>query len=416
MSIPTPRKAVLESGLSILTVTRRDIPLVAVLLTYRAGSLFEPAGKTGLAHLTEHMMFRGTPSRPQGEIDRLTGRLGGTNNAMTTADHALYYFILPSEHWWTAVAIEADRMFHCEMTEAAFATERRVAIEERRMLDDDPEALAYETIDALAFGDHPYRYPVVGVAEDLERLTLEDVRSFYAARYAPDTAVLSVVGDVEHDVVVATAEELFVDGVRGDAAERARAARHLSEGDSVRAGGREVVTHPSLTPRVVLAFHTPEATHPDTPALELLATLLSSGRSSRLYRRLVAGRGSATEVSASKLLQTDPGLFYVGATLCPGASAEECEREMDSVIEEVVRAGVGDDELERARNLSNVDLLLSRETRLGLAGTVGFWESLGDWGLGEEYEERLAGVNAEELRRVAETYLAAERSTVWLVP
>ena len=233
MSIPTPRKAVLESGLSILTVTRRDIPLVAVLLTYRAGSLFEPAGKTGLAHLTEHMMFRGTPSRPQGEIDRLTGRLGGTNNAMTTADHALYYFILPSEHWWTAVAIEADRMFHCEMTEAAFATERRVAIEERRMLDDDPEALAYETIDALAFGDHPYRYPVVGVAEDLERLTLEDVRSFYAARYAPDTAVLSVVGDVEHDVVVATAEELFVDGVRGDAAERARAARHLSEGDSV---------------------------------------------------------------------------------------------------------------------------------------------------------------------------------------
>lgn len=257
---------------------------------------------------------------------------------------------------------------------------------------------------------------MVGVTEDLEQLTLEDVRNFYASRYAPDTAVLSVVGDVEHDVVVATAEELFVDGVRGDPTERARAIRHLSEGASVRTSGREVVKHASVTPRVVLAFHTPEATHPDTPALELLATLLSSGRSSRLYRGLVAGRGSATEVSASKLLQTDPGLFYLGATLCPGASVEECERKIERVIEDVVSSGVAEDELERARNLSSVDLLLSRETRLGLAGTVGFWESLGDWSLGEEYEERLAGVSAEELRRVAETYLAAERSTVWLAP
>ncbi len=411
-----PRKAVLPNGLVLLTVTREDLPIVAVLLMYRAGSLYEPTGKTGLAHLTEHMMFRGTETRPQGWIDRLTGRMGGTNNAMTTCDHALYYFVLPSEHWAIPLQIEADRMFHCEFGPEAFETERRVAIEERMMLDDDPEILVYEAVDALAFDRHPYRYPVAGLMPDIKGLSLNDLKGFYAGRYRPEEAVLAVVGAVEHDRVLAEVEKLF------SAASPLPEAREEDvlvrvEESAITEPRRSVLSGLSPLPQVVLAFRTPAAAHEDTPALELLAALLSSGRSSLMYTRLVDELGMATDVSVSKIPQVDPGLFYLSASLHSGVSPEECEDEILSLVSRLVESGVSEDGLSRARNLTRVDLVLGRETCLGDAGSVAFWECLGDWRLGEAHETRLAHVTAADIRRVAATYLdPAGRSSAWLVP
>ena len=442
LSSTRPRKAVLANGLVLLTVTRENSPLVAALLMYRAGSLYEPVGKTGLAHLTEHMMFRGTPTRPQGSIDRLTGHLGGTNNAMTTCDHALYYFVLPAQHWTVPLEIEADRMFHCEFGREAFETERRVAVEERMMLDDDPETLVYEAVDALAFDTHPYRYPVVGLMHDIEALTLDDLRGFYARRYRPTEAVLAVVGDVEHERVVAEVEELLRaarplpaaagarvggDIVASDApsSDGGREARVVREGDVLVWADDPAVTEPrrsvlsglSPSPQVVLAFRTPAAVHKDTPALELLAALLSSGRSSLMYARLVDDLGMATEVSASKIPQADPGLFYLSASLHSGVSPEECEDEMLSLVSGLVASGVSEEALARARNLTRVDLMLGHETCLGQAGSAAFWECLGDWRLGDEHEARLKHVTAADIRRVASIYLdPAGRSSAWLVP
>ena len=442
MSSTRPRKAVLANGLVLLTVTREDSPIVAALLMYRAGSLYEPVGKTGLAHLTEHMMFRGTPTRPQGWIDRLTGHLGGTNNAMTTCDHALYYFVLPSEHWATPLEIEADRMFHCEFGPEAFETERRVAVEERMMLDDDPETLVYEAVDALAFDSHPYRYPVVGLMRDIKGLTPDDLQGFYADRYRPEKAVLAVVGNVEHERVLAEVEKLSSaagplparasarvgdDSADPDAASSdAGASARVACGDDISARfedppptepRRSVLRGLSPSPQVVLAFRAPAAAHEDTPALELLAALLSSGRSARMYTRLVDDLGMATEVSTSKIPQVDPGLFYLSASLHSGVSPEECEDEILNLVSGLVESGVSEDELSRALNLTRVDLMLGRETCLGQAGSAAFWESLGDWRLGEEHETRLARVTAADIRRVASTYLdPAGRSSAWLVP
>ena len=417
MNSTRPRKAVLPNGLVLLTVTREDLPIVAVLLMYRAGSLYEPVGKTGLAHLTEHMMFRGTATQPQGWIDRLTGRMGGTNNAMTTCDHTLYYFVLPSEHWAIPLQIEADRMFHCEFGPEAFETERRVAMEERMMLDDDPEVLVYESVDALAFDRHPYRHPVAGLMPDIKGLGLDDLKAFYAGRYRPEEAVLAVVGDVEHDRVRAEVEKLFCAECPLLPAARQEEVSVRVEESAVTEPRRSVLSGLSPLPQVVLAFRTPAAAHEDTPALDLLAALLSSGRSSLMYTRLVDELGMATDVSVSKIPQTDPGLLYLSASLHAGVSPEECEDEILSLVSRLVESGVSEDGLSRARNLTRVDLVLGRETCLGDAGSVAFWECLGDWRLGEAHETRLAHVTTADIRRVAATYLKPDgRSSAWLVP
>jgi len=415
-------------------VTRRRLPVVAALIMYRAGSLYEPHGKSGLAHLTEHMMFRGTPTRPQGDIDRLIGRVGGANNAVTTSDHATYYFTLPSEHWATPLAIEADRMWNCDLDETTFGTERRVALEERAMLDDDPEALAFEAVDSLAFEGHPYEYPVVGLSSDLEGMTVDDVRDFYDDRYRPAEAVLAVVGDVREDQVAAEVERLFAKGAQVPRASAVTARLERTDGEAVarrataagvdarpgaRGSGprRTTLSGASPVPRVVLGYMTPEAMHEDTAALELLCAVLSSGRSSVLYRELVDGSGVATEVSAYKLPQVEPGLLYVGATLNAGESPERCEDRLTGLIGDIVRDGVSEAAMERARNLTLVDVMIGRETCLGVAGAVAFWESLGGWRLGRDHEERLSRVTSDDVRRVAEAYLDPDgRSSAWLVP
>lgn len=404
-----PSRAVLSNGLTVLTVTRRASPIVAVMIMYRAGSRYDPPGATGLAHLTEHMMFRGTPDHPHGEIDRLTGRLGGVNNAMTTADHALYYFVLPTRHWKTPLAIEADRMTHCRLDTRAFETELNVAIEERRMLDDDPDARAYEAVDALALRSHPYRNPVVGASEDLERLSADDVRSFYRDRYRPDNAVLAVVGGIESDEVEEEASRVFGDIARDGAVDEPEFIE-----SSVPALRRSEIDDAPATPRVVMAFRTPAADDAASAPLELAADLLAAGRSSLLYRRLVEG-GLATEVSSSRLLQLDPSLFYVSATLHSDADCPRCEREIVDVLESVATGPVSDGELGKLKNLARVDTLLSRETCLGEAGGRAFWELLGGWRLGDSYEHELKTADAEAVRRAAGDYLNPQlRSTVWL--
>jgi len=406
----SPERTTLDNGLVLLTVRRSALPLVAVLLLYRAGSVYDPAGRTGLAHLTEHMMFRGTPSRPHGSIDLLTGSLGGMNNALTTSDHALYYFVLPSEHWKVPLSIEADRMLHCDLTSEAFETERMVAVEERMMLDDDPDTLLFEAVDLLAFDRHPYRYPVVGRLSDLERLTREDAVRFYGERYRPENAVLAVVGDVEPAHVASVAAALFDSGAG-------------AAGGEARPGPEPAVTSPRRTdvlgggsvPRVAVAYRVPPATDADTPALELLAAVLSSGRGSLMYGRLVDDLGIATEVAATMIPQEDPSLFYISASLHPDESPERCELEILGLLDDIRRSGIREEALSRARRLTRVDLLMGRETCLGLAGALAFWESMGGWELGEEHERRLAQVTAADIRSVAGRYFRPEsRSTACL--
>jgi zinc protease len=383
--------------------------LAAVLLLYRAGSLEEPPGRTGLAHLTEHMMFRGTPRFPQGKIDALTSNLGGVNNAMTTSDHAFYYFVLPSEHWRTPLDIEADRMTSCSLEPAQFVTERRIVLEERGMLDDDPDAALDEAVSAVAFTRHPYRHPVAGLRDDIERLTLVDLRSFYETYYTPGNAILAVVGDVNTDDVTSFVAERF--GILAGPPPPAPVTRVEPSQTSAR---HVEVVGSDRAARAVLAFRTPEATHPDSPALEVLSGVLASGRSSRLHRRLVQGERVAAEASADRVLTTEPGLFTVSVLLRVGADLPRSHRAIVGVLDELRESAVGDDELEKAKSLLELDYLMSLETSLGLAASLAFWESLGGWAFGPAFESRVAGVTASDVARMLTCYFDPEvMNTAW---
>ena len=399
-------ETVLGNGLRVVVLPFRDWPVAATLVSYRAGSLHEPDGCAGIAHLMEHMMFRGTERFPGGAIDELTARLGGINNAVTTTDYAAYYFALPGPGWRTALEIEADRMEHCHIDPDILEIERKVALEERRMGADDPESMLDEALDTFMFGDHAYGRPVMGVMEDIARLTAEDLRSFYRERYVPDNVSIIVVGGAAADEVFDTCGALFESIPSGPelvhASERALPRRD---------GRRERMSVDRSTPRVALGFATPEATHEDSPALELLVSLLASGRSSRLYDRLVRRGRFATEVSCSRLLQREPGIFTLSAALHPGSSPESATDAMLEVLTDVATRTVSNDEFEKARRLARADLAAAHDTALGAAATFGLWEAIETWREGLRFEELLERVAAEDLRRVAATYLGSKAMT-----
>ncbi len=393
-------ETVLENGLRVVVLPFLDWPVAATLVSYRAGSLQEPAGCAGIAHLMEHMMFRGTERFPGGTIDDLTARLGGVNNAVTTTDYAAYYFALPGAGWRTALEVEADRMQHCHIDRDVLEIERRIALEERRMAADDPESMLDEALDASMFGEHAYGRPVLGLMEDIARLTADDLRAFYRARYVPGNVSIIVVGGVAANDVFETCRRLF-GMIPGGPEQMPVTMRPLPR----REARRERMTVDRSTPRVALGFPTPEATHPDSPALELLVSLIASGRSSRLYDHLVRRGRLATEVLCSRLLQREPGIFTLSASLHPESSPESAVDAMLEVVSDVAGGTVGHDEFEKARRLARADLAAAHDTALGAAATFGLWEAIDTWREGLRFEERLELVEADDLRRVAATYL-----------
>ncbi len=406
-----PSRTILRNRLRVVALPRPDSPVVAVLVMYAAGSVRDPEGLTGLAHLTEHMMFRGSRRFGDGVVDALTNSVGGVNNAMTTNDYAAYYFVLPRESWRVALEIEADRMTGCVMDGAAFETERSVAIEERRMLDDEPEAALDEALELMSYDRHPYRYPVVGLLSDLESVTHDALVSFYRSNYTPDNAVVVVVGDVDPDGVVKTARACFEGLAPADPAEAAP-----PDPDPERRSPRHVVLERgSGIPRLALGFRCPGAEHPDSPAVELATAMLGSGRSSRLYTRLVADGGDVNEVSVGRALQRYPGLLTITAELSEGGDMESCEAAILEELRRLAGEAPPQAELEKARLQWRLDHSVSRESSLGMAGFLGYWELLDRWELGRDFDAATQAVEPQDVSRVAGLFLDPElRNSAWL--
>ncbi|MBD3347955.1 MAG: hypothetical protein GF400_02015 [Candidatus Eisenbacteria bacterium] len=409
-----PYSTTLDCGLRVVCARRPGAPVVAVVMLYGAGSVRDPSGLSGLAHLTEHMMFRGTTRFADGAIDELTNRLGGANNAMTTNDYTAYYFVFPVESWTVGVEIEIDRMSNCLLDAVAFETERSIAVEERQMLDDEPEAILEEALEKAAYGSHPYGLPIVGLMEDLERATRDDLRRFYETWYAPSNAVLSVAGDVQPDRVLELA---------GSACASAAPASSRSMPDvSGKAPGRAAPTNVRLSrdsgiARLLVGFRCPEALHEDSPAMELVAAVLGSGRSSRLYRRLVAGTPDVNDVSVDRMLQLYPGLFTVSADLSVGGDLSACEDAIMGELVELAAAGPSVEEVAKAKRLWLMERSLGLESALGLAGHLAFWKFVGGLPAGDEHARRVLAATPDDVARVTGVYLSPEsRNSVWMTP
>lgn len=403
----------LTNGFRALLVSRRSLPVVATVLHYEVGSRDERSGETGLSHFLEHMMFKGTDRYAKGEIDLLTSRMGGSNNAFTDCDGTAYYFSLPSDRWQSALEIEASRMSDCSLDPDEFTAEKSVVLEELAMGEDDPWRSLLQTIETVSYQVHPYHHPVIGWREDLERLEVGTMRSYYERHYGANRAFMVAVGDFDVAEVGDRVEELF-----GDQRRAQPRAPVLSEPDQLQAR-RGVIRAPGDIPRLAMACRTCRMGERDDFVLDVLSHVLGSGRSSRLYDRLITREQIATDITVWNETRLDPGLFWVALELHPGSDLERAEAMVREELEELCRGGLRRGELRRARTQILSSYLFEDETVLDAALKIARFEALAKAGAGllDEVEVTYGSITAAEVAKVARRHLQGDRwDTVLSVP
>ena len=405
---------VLDNGLRVLVKPDRRAPVVVSQVWYRVGSSYEHDGITGISHMLEHMMFKGTETYGPGEFSRLIAAEGGRENAFTGQDYTGYFQNLASDRLEVSFRLEADRMAGLRLREEDFLKERAVVSEERRLrTEDEPESLTYEVFQATAYQTSPYRHPVIGWMADIEAYTLQDLKDWYRRWYAPNNATLVVVGDVEPEAVLALARKHF--GPLPPAEVRPPKPRPEVEQTGLR---RVVVSAPAELPYLVLGYKAP--TVKDAPedwepyALAVLAAVLGGDESARLQRRLVRGEEIAADAGASY----DPfdrmtTLFTVAATPAGGRTVGEVEAKLREEVGRLREAPIDPAELDKvktqvvASDVYQLDSVMAQAMRLGRLETVG-----AGWRVGEEYVERIRAVTPEQIHAVARKYLVDASLTV----
>lgn len=399
----------LPNGLRVLLMEDHRSPVASVQVWYRVGSRNEARGATGLAHFLEHLMFRGTPTYGPRQYARLIEEHGGQDNAFTTQDLTCYFVTIAADHLDLVLELEADRMRHLRLDPADIEAERQVVLEERRTrTEDDPEGFLSEEVTALAFRAHPYGAPIIGWREDLERLTPADLRAFYRTYYVPNNATLVVVGAFHAPTLLERIRHWFGPIPRGPDPPPVRAVEPPQQGER-----RVRVTRPVQLPVVYLAWHVPTHASPDAPALEVLSTVLSGGRAARLYRHLVFERQVALEAGGDySYFSLDPNLFWVWATAMPGQSVEDVERALMEELERLQREPVSPEELERAKNQIEAQLVFQLDSVHRRATLLARFEVLGDYRLLDQFIPRIRAVTAADLERVARTYFPPDRKNV----
>lgn len=401
----------LENGLTVLTREVRVAPIASFFVWYRVGSRNEQPGITGVSHWAEHMVFKGTERFPKGVADKQVAMHGGVRNGFTWLDYTAYYETLPSQNIRLAVQIEADRMASSVFDPDEVASERGVIISEREGGENHPGFYLSEEVSAAAYKLHPYGQPVVGYKSDLQTITREDLWRHYQRFYAPNNAVAVAVGDFD------TAE--LLDLVRSEfGAIRRREdppAMHLVE--PPQEGERRVtVRRPGPVPQLSIAYHVPGADHPDTLPLWVMGSVLSAGRSSRLYRALVTS-GLASNAGAGSGMTRDPYLFRVSATARPTTEPARLEEAALTEVDRLVRDGVPESELNKVRRQLRAGHVFSTEGVTSQARYLGQYEIADTWRRFETYLDDLAAVTPDDVVRVAATYLTdANRTVGWFLP
>ena len=409
------QKHTLSNGLTILTKEMHDKPIVASIIWYRVGSRNEELGQTGKSHFLEHMLFKGTDRFKKGQIDLLTLENGGANNAFTWLDFTAYYFTFASDRWQVALEIEANRMRNTSFAPEEFDSEKQVVEEELRIGLDGPwEALENE-VWATAFRQHPYHWPTVGWLDDLEAATVDEMKAYYDKWYHPRNATLVLVGDFNTDEILPKVEELFGSIPAGPEAKE----MHIVE-PSQRGEKRVVVKKDTPVERLLIGFHAPAVGEDDAYAMHAIETLLSRGKTSRLYQRLIERDQSVTSASASYNDHIDRSLVYFQAELKPGFKLEDVEKAIYEEIEAL--HNISPSELDKAKRLIEADLVLSNEQPLqqaillGQYETIAFAERIPAESRGYQYLDSLLAnirnVTAEDVTRIARKYFTRDNRTV----
>jgi zinc protease len=352
-ALANPHEYMLANGLKIVVKEDHRSPVVISQIWYKAGSIDELNGTTGVAHVLEHMMFKGTKNVSSGEFSKKIAAIGGRDNAFTSRDFTGYFQQLHKSELALAMKLEADRMRNLILTKEEFAKEIKVVMEERRLrTDDQPHALVYEKMMSVAYQSHPYRRPIIGWMNDLENMTVDDAQEWYDRWYAPNNAVLVVVGDVDPKEVFSLAQKYY-----GEIKSRpiASLALRKPQTEVTQAGIKRLqVKAPAQMPYLVMGYHAPvlhDANADWEPyALEMLVGVLDGNESARLNKELVRDQQIASSINAEyDATGRGPGMFFLSGTPSEGRSVAELEGALRNEIKRLISAGVTEKELRRVR-------------------------------------------------------------------
>ena len=405
-------EATLPNGLKVLVLPITKAPVVTLQVWYRVGSRNEKLGTTGLSHLLEHLMFKETDKLKPEEFSKIIQANGGELNAFTTADYTTYFETLAADRLGLALEMEADRMSNLKLREETTEPEKRVVMEERRLRSvDNPWGALYEETNAAAFRAHPYMWPVIGWMKDIESSTVADIRTHYETYYRPNNAIVVIVGNVEADKAIGQVRKAFGSTKAGTPPPA------VTEVEPDQLGERRIIVKKEANlPALVWAYKVPNIKSSDAFALEVLATILSDGESSRLYKKLVIEKRLLLDVNADNpLLSLDPNLFTLSGQLLPDKKIGDVEAALDKEIEAVAQKPVTERELTKAKNQIEAQFVFAQDSNFYQAMLLARFELIGDWRGLDEYLPSIRKVTAEDLQRVAKQYLINDFRTVGIL-
>ena len=414
LALANPFERTLDNGFKVIVKEDRRAPTAVHMVWYRAGSVDEVDGVSGVAHVLEHLMFKGSPTYGSGEFSKRVAATGGRDNAFTSRDYTAYFQQVPKDKLEDVMKLESDRMWHLTLDDKDFAQEIKVVMEERRLrTDDQPGAMLNEQLHAVAFQAHPYRRPVIGWMNDLENMSVDDAKDWYNTWYVPNNATMVVVGDVDHTLVFKWADKHY--GGMPPGVLPKRKPREEPEQQGIR---RLTVKAPADLPQITLAFKVMAlrdvSKDDDAFALDVLASVLSGHDAARFAKSLVKESRLAVSADASyDGVNRGPGMFYLSASPSAGKTVAELETAMRAEVAKVARDGVGESELARARAQLLASEIFKRDSMFAQAMEMGQMETAGfSWKDIDRMTERLKAVTAAQVKAVAAKYFGDDALTV----
>ena len=404
----------LKNGLEVRLLPDPALPVCTLYSFFLVGSRNERPGITGISHLFEHMMFNGSRKYGPKEFDRKLESAGGSSNAYTSNDLTAYYEDFASDALPLVLDLEADRMASLTIDDSSLAREREVVKEERRFrTDNDIDGMMDEAMGALAFLAHPYRWPVIGWMSDIDAISRADCERYFRTYYAPNNCTLVLVGDFQPAQALELIEKLYGAIPSGEPLPKVATGEPPQKGER-----RAVIRYPSQAPAILAGFRGPDGRDPDSLALDLIETALSSGEGARLKRALVYEQELCVDAHVYFGWRMDPGLFEISLKLNPGVDPARAESALWAELDRLCEQPLPDKELERAKNLVRAQLLRGLSTTNGRAHTLGQMEvMLGSWRAFLDLPDRYAALSAADLRRVAgKTFASHRRNVVTLIP
>ncbi|MGH7818960.1 MAG: M16 family metallopeptidase, partial [Candidatus Binatia bacterium] len=353
------RQATLDNGLKILILPVSKAPVVTLQVWYRVGSRNEVLGRTGISHLLEHLMFKETEKLKPEEFSKIIQANGGELNAFTSSDNTTYFETLSSDRLELALELEADRMVNLQLRPETVEPEKLVVMEERRLRSvDNPWGALYEETTAAAYRAHPYMWPIIGWMKDIESSRLEDIVAYYRLYYRPNNAIVAIVGNIDPDRAIEQVRRHFGDIEAGPPPPTVTSIEPPQGGER-----RVLVKKEANLAALLWMYKVPNLQHQDSYALEVLATLLADGDSSRLYRRLVVDQRLLLDVNADNpFLSLDPGVFTIAGQVLPGKDVSEVEAVLEREIRQIAEAPVGAREFQKAKNQIEADFVFAQDS------------------------------------------------------